>query len=201
MGCMMKCPMYEKWISDALDGALSDKRTRQLESHLAQCSSCRSRRENLLRIQDASLRLAGAPVSPADWEDFSARLERRLRPQLGELNRRTSHRRVWQWAGAAAAAMICSILGFMLVMSRRPAVQHEIFSYEECLNRLSQQIGNDSDLASNFNLVLWDSIRESLGGSVLEERPRFSEDPFSWEGLGEEEWEVLAREVQKEIKT
>jgi hypothetical protein len=201
MGCMMKCPTYEKWISDALDGALSEKRTRRLESHLAQCSSCRSRRENLLRLQHASLRLAGAPVSPAYWEDFSARLERRLRPQTREYNLRTSHRRRWQWAWAAAAAVMVSVLGFMLVTSRRPAVQHEIFSYEECLSRLGQQIGDDSDLASNFNLVLWDSIRESLGGSVLEERPRFTEDPFFWEGLGEEEWEVIAREVQKEIKT
>lgn len=201
MGSVMNCTKYEKWISDALDGALSGKKTRRVESHLARCSSCRGQRESLLRLQHSTLRLAGAPVSPSYWEDFSARVERRLRSRTKELNRRMSYHRTWQWAWAAAAAVVFSVLGFMLVTSRRPAMQHEIFSYEECLSRLSQQIGDDNDLASNFNLVLWDSIRESLGGSIMEERPRFSEDPFFWEGLGENEWEAIAREVQEKIKT
>ncbi len=201
MGYLMKCPKYEKWLSDALDGALSERKTRRLESHLAACPSCRSRRDKLLRLQHESLRLAGAPVSPDYWEDFSVRLERRLQSQTREFQRRRFRYRVWQWSGAAAAVIILSVLGFRLVTRRQPTMHHEIFNYEECLNRLGQQIGDDSDLAANFNLVLWDSIRESLGESVLEERPRFSEDPFSWEGLSDEEWEVVAREVQEKIKT
>ncbi len=199
MGCMMKCTKYEKWISDALDGVLLGKKTRRLESHLARCSSCRNQRESLLRLQHLTLRLAGTQVSPGYWEDFSARIERRLRSRTEGPNRRMSYRRAWQWAWTAAAAVVFSVLGFMLVTNRRPALQHEIFSYEECLSRLSQQIGDDSDLASNFNLVLWESIGESLGDSDLEERPRFSEDPFFWEGLGEKEWEAIAREIQKKM--
>jgi predicted anti-sigma-YlaC factor YlaD len=197
----MKCPMYEKWLSDALDGALPERKTRQLESHLAACPSCRSQRDRLLRLQQESIRLAGVPASPDYWANFSARLERRLQSQTREVQRRRFRWRTWQWAGAAAAAIILSVLGSRLVTNRQPTMHHEIFNYEECLNRLGQQIGDDSDLAANFNLVLWDSIGESLGESVLEERPRFSEDPFSWEGMSDEEWEAIGREVQEKTKT
>jgi hypothetical protein len=80
-------------------------------------------------------------------------------------------------------------------------LEHDILTFEVCLGRLSQEIGDDADLAGKFDLVLWDSLREGFSSGFLEENPAFPEDPLLWEGLNEEEWRVLEQEFKRELKS
>lgn len=48
----MKCGTARKWVSRALDGELDAAQTSRLESHLAECESCRDARETWARAGD-----------------------------------------------------------------------------------------------------------------------------------------------------
>ncbi len=198
----MGCKKYEKWLSDSLEGELSVKRSRQLDSHLAQCPACRAYQERLRLLQQEALRLEKLGFPSGYWEEFSSKLARRLRAGQPE---GSGLRLGWgssKWAWAGTAVLIALALSLVLILQRGPeAAESYIFSFEKCLDRVYGEIGDDSQLAHLFNLTLVRSLREEVETDSLLMRPLFVEDPFFLEGLSEEELEFLSREIEKEIKS
>jgi len=197
----MKRHKYEKWISDALDGGLSLKKKKILEGHLAQCPDCRTYRACLHRIQEEALRVGGIKVSPSYGEQFSARLEKKLRSL--EPARETSRpfRPSWKWAWAGAPVFLALGISLVFLLNRGQAPENDIFSYEVCLDRLHQEIGNDAKLEADFNRIILGSLGEGMDSGALGEHSLLSEDPFFWENLSDEELQFMEQEIKKEMKS
>jgi hypothetical protein len=198
----MGCDKYEKWISDSLDGEISAKRSRELDSHLAQCPSCRAYQERLRLLQQEVLHLESLDIPCRYWEEFSGKLASRLRTARPEEAGLKLGWRSWRWAWAGAAVFIALAFSLVLILRRGPqATESYIFSFEKCLDRVYGEIGDDTQLADLFNLAVVNSLGEDVETDSLVARPLFVEDPFFLESLSEEELEFLSREIEKEIKS
>lgn len=195
----MTCLDCEKWISDFLDGSLGDEERDLLDRHLAECPSCRAYRERLERIQQEAARSSKTAVPPSYWEDLSSAVRRRIEASG---RGREPARPVWWnwgWAFGVAALFAVVVFGLLLRPGSNPSTQSDVFTFEAYLGRLGQEIGDDAELAGNFNLVLLSSLRKELAAAIPEENPVYSEDPLLWESLSEEEWQILEQELKKEL--
>lgn len=197
----MTCRKYEKWISDAFDGALPEKKKRILGGHLTLCSNCRAYEERLGRIQGEASRLEKTKPSPLYWGEFSASLERKLKALVLERKTPRRLRLGWRWAWVGAPVLAALVLSLVFFPRQKPGQENDIFSYEACLNRLHQEIGDDAKLEDDFNRVILGSLTEGLDSAGLEEHSFLPEDPFFWESLSEEEMEFIEQEIKKEIKS
>lgn len=192
----MECEHFQVWISDEIDGALADKKKRKLEAHLSGCPGCRAYRSNLLRIQaESGLEKVGSGT--ADYfEKFTAAVETRLRREVGTEVRAHRTPLAWRWAWASAPLALALILGIILFRGGRDGVNLEVLSFEDCLERVYQEIGQDDDSAAEFSRFLSGSL---LGGGDtvgLEDGLELWSDPFFWRSLSDEE----LRQVESGIK-
>jgi hypothetical protein len=197
----MRCHDYEKWISDSLDGVLREDKKALLDLHLTECASCRAYGKRLSRIQQDARQLRKARVEPAYWEDLSSAVLRRLEASEQGRCRGRSIRWNWRWAWGAAVLFSAVVLGLLVRPRPVPAFGPDAFSFEACLSRLSQEIGDDAELAGNFNFYLLNALRRDLSSAMLEDDPVFSEEALFWEGLSEEEYRVLEEAIKKELES
>jgi anti-sigma factor RsiW len=100
-------------LNDYADGALSSSRQRDIDAHLASCTTCRGVVDDLRRVRSAVRQLPTLTPPREAW----TRLERALRAQGA--TRRTSSR--WQWLAAAAALVVAVLGGMKLSDWRRPS--------------------------------------------------------------------------------
>jgi hypothetical protein len=197
----MKCRKYEKEISDALDGALSPGKKKKLEDHLAHCLNCRAYQERLSFVQEEALRLEVTEVSPSYWQEFSLDLEKRLRTLEPRREAAKPFRLSWKWAWLGVPVLLGSVLSFILLRDRVPPLEDDIFSYEACLDRLHQTIGNDAGFEESFNRVILGSLGEDLDFATIEESVVLAENPFFWENLNDEELQFIEQEIKKDMKS
>lgn len=197
----MRCLDYEKCVSDSLDGVLGEDKKALLDRHLMECPSCRAYGKRLNRIQQEAGGLRKAHVAPSYWDELSSAVRKRL--EASEQGRSFWEPLQWNWRWALGAAVLffAVIIGLLLRPSPAPAYGPDAFTYEACLGRLGREIGDDVELAGNFNFVLLSSLRKDLSSAALEEIPVFSDDALFWESLSEEEWQVLEEELKKELKS
>jgi hypothetical protein len=197
----MRCHDYEKWISDSLDGVLGEDKKALLDLHLMECPSCRAYGKRLSRIQQEARRLRKALVAPPYWEELSSVVRGRLEVSEQGRSRGRPVRWNWRWAWGAAVLFFAVVFGLLVRPRPAPAFGPDAFTFEACLGRLDQEIGDDVELAGNFNFILLSALRKDLSSAMLEENPVFSEDAFFWESLSEEEWQVLEEEIKKELES
>jgi predicted anti-sigma-YlaC factor YlaD len=197
----MRCHDYEKWISDSLDGVLGKDQMALLDIHLTECAACRAYAKSLSRIQQEAGRLRKAQVAATYWEELSSTIRRRL--EASEQGRSLGRpvRWNWRWAWGAAVLFLVVVGALLLRPNPAPSFGPEAFTFEACLGRLAQEIGEDDELAGNFNLILLNALRKDLSSAVPEENPVYSEDALFWEGLSEEEWKFLEEEIDGELKS
>ena len=74
----MNCDRFEKWISDALDGDLPEKKKRKLAIHLNSCSHCRGYKNRIAVLHNETGNLGEEKLAPEYWEGFSGRLHAQL---------------------------------------------------------------------------------------------------------------------------
>jgi len=192
----MSCRRYEKWISDELDGMLVEKKKSALDRHLAECPDCGSYRERLARLQEGTGRLPQPGLTPDYWSDFSFRLEQKIRS--AEPRPARPQPAFWKWAWTAAGAVLLFSLGLAFWLSRQSAAQgNYIFCFEDSIDNISEEIGDDADLEEVFNSLLLSSIEEHGGGPAY----HFSDDPLIWESLSEEEIRILETSLKKDTKS
>lgn len=192
----MRKRKIEKWLSDRIDGQLSEKKTKILDEFLEKDAACRSYARELERIQEESLRLGAAEVSPTYREEFISRLKKKISFFSSEQKRRLPLLLRWKWA-AGAALIIVIALGLFLYLSQPKAVQEAyIFSFEDSLARIDQEISENSELEELFNSVMLASLGDMIGYSDAFVGFGLSEGPLLWEGLSDEEIKILESELK-----
>jgi len=198
----MACEKYRRWISDELDGELNADRAHRLAGHLRQCAACRLYREKLHRLQQEFRQLGVPSPPPGYWEDFSSRLKDRIQPEKALKEKAKPVQRGWRWAWAGAALLL--LAGFSVVIFLRPVrvnTKDYFLSFENFLDHVYQEIGNDARLADLFNLALMDSLSGTIEEGSLGAGPGFPEDALFLERLSEKEVEWLNQEIEKETKS
>lgn len=133
--------------SDYPDNELDDSARKQLDQHLAECSACRSAKENLAAI---ALVLRNAPrVTPPGnlWPRIQAEIGQKHIPrvkQVEHIHVRFTHffARKKAFAFAAAAALVLMAVGFHLATNRQD---------DATAPSLAAILGNDEIREPNLN--------------------------------------------------
>lgn len=197
----MRCKKIEKWLSDRIDGELSKEKEEILEDHLERCASCRAYAASIAKLQDETVSIKDAEISSDFWEEFASKLKANLKSLQQERKEKRSLVPGWKWVWSGAALLTVVVVGVYLLFFRSPQPQETyVFTLENSLAEIYQEIGDDYILEELFNSVIVVSIGESLEDSGWRERPDFSENFLLWEDLSEEEMKLLESEVKKDIK-
>lgn len=197
----MNCEKIKRWISDDIDGALTDKKRRRIESHLSACSVCRAYRRDLVRIQAESGLVEARPVAADYFEKFTAAIEAKLRREKQVAGRGGPVPLRWRWAWVSVPLVLALILGIVFFRNRGDGLRHEIFSFEGCIDRIFQEIGGDDEIAADFSRFLSGSL---LGGGeavVLEDDIDLWNEPFFWRSLSDEDLRLIEEEIKKGIRS
>ena len=156
----MICRAFEKWISDGLDGNLSDRKRRKLDSHLGKCEACRSHESGSKKLQSGTKSLPEPVLPPAYWEDSIARLESRL-AALAPAGQKDVPRPARQapaffpgarWARAGAASVLALGLGlYFFIFQSRGFLETSPLAFGDQVNALYEKIGDNAELETKFN--------------------------------------------------
>lgn len=195
----MKCQKIEKWLSDRLDGQLSERKKRILEDHLKGCASCRLYKGNITRIQEMSQSFKMLERSASYWEDFSSRLRRRLSALDSERKKAVFWPLRWRWTfvAAGAAALLLVIISFLLFLPQKSSVDESfVFSFEEAMAQLYFEIGDDTELENLLNSIILEDISD-----LVQDSPLLDDEVLFLESLTEEEAKYIEVEIKKEMKS
>ncbi|MFQ6038845.1 MAG: anti-sigma factor family protein [Candidatus Aminicenantales bacterium] len=193
----MRCRRIERWISDSLDGEISEKKRVRVEHHVARCPRCRAFRDQMVIISQESGRLEQPEIPRRAVLEFSEKLASKLREiqAAGQALRPANFRVRWVLVGAGLFA--AAVLG-LLVIVRNPSPwesESYVFSVEEAVEQIYSEIGNDSELENAFNAMILASLRDmiSTSPSGLE----MFEEPFlRWEEFTEEDLSLLGSQIE-----
>jgi len=205
----MSCRAFEKWISDGLDGNLSDRKRRKLDRHLGQCAACRSFELGLEKLQSEAKTLSDPIPPPAYWENAIARLESKLAAidQAGRKAAPLPARQTpaffpgvrWAWAGAASAIALGLGLYFFIFQSRG-FVETSPLAFRDQVNSLYEKIGDNTDLETEFNSLIRASILEEAGESDGEVKHLLYGNSRFLDSLSDEEVQILDAEITRVLK-
>jgi hypothetical protein len=192
----MNCNKFRKWLSDVLDRELTEKKQQLLQRHLEECAPCRSYKESIEKINTESKSLEKPKLASEYWQMFNSRLKTKLLSIEPEEFISKPFLSRWKWAWAAAGSILITTVGlYFLFFQAKATPETYAFSYEDVLSQIYQEIGNNSELENSFNQLILASIQETLQGNL----PRnFSDDPYFWESLTEEDLKFLESEIKKE---
>lgn len=198
----MRCQKFEKWISDSFDRELPERINKKLGEHLQKCSSCRSYRKSLERIHAAAENLDYGEVPPDYWDVFPSKIQ----AGISSLRPREKKSKVallgWRWAWAGVALILAILIGLSILYFQAETYQEVyVFSLEESLEKIYAEIGDSPELAELFNIIILDSITESLGDLEREGVLDSSDLSLFLEGLTKEELILLDSEIKKEIES
>ena len=197
----MRCEKIKKWISDRLDGELSEERKRILEAHFHRCELCRLYAENLEKIHENAQSLELPQVSPDYWKDFDVKLKAKiLSCEQDELRRVPLFLR-WKWVLASAALIFVFFISFFYLAQIKAPQEVYILSFEDTFERIYNEISSDPELEELFNSVILASLGENVDDFFRIIHPEFYETPLFWEGVTEEEMDFLESEIKKDTKS
>ena len=200
----MKCEKIRKWLSDKIDGELPEGKEKKVEEHLHKCSECRAYWNTIERIHQLAIGLPQEEASPEYWEELPAKVKHKLSSLKSSVLKRKTRFFIWKWnwAWITVGVILVIFTGFFLFTFRTQPVQEEyVFSFEETLEKVYQEIGENKEFENIFNLVILASIGEALGEPEEEIIPE-NNDLYSFlEEITKEELNVLDSEMKKEINS
>lgn len=199
----MRCKTVERWISDSLDKDVSGRKKILIKKHVNDCPSCRTFRENILQIEAEAKNLETREVSPAYMQEFSTRLKSRILSLEKKEKIETLPFFKQKWVLAASAFFMVAVIGlvFLLFLPEKvPEKEFYVFSFDEALEEVYREIGDDIELESEFNSLILASIDNLLRPSAWAEIQRTEDDFFLWEDLTDEELKFLESEIKKEME-
>jgi hypothetical protein len=180
----MRCDNARKRLSDARGGR-PPRRPDALARHLAGCPDCRAYEKDLRLIQIEAARRAPAGRPAGEWTAFERRLEAALDAESGRSPAAAAPRpfaRRWAWAGAAL--LLLALAGGRVRLLRTGGGSEDfVLTFEESLDRISREIGDDERLAGAFNETLLAAIDETLAGADGDLPPELLANPDFLEGL------------------
>ncbi len=162
----MKCPRYQKFISDCLDGNISQKNKKRLELHLKKCPVCNEYFETLKVIDREARHLPEIEIG--NISEFEAS----LRSGLNQIAREKIRKKSKSWlkipAPAWAIGLVFLATVIYLIFFPRPAEDEQIelatmLSYEDSYLILTQSIATDEEIIDVLNQeIINDIVRETL---------------------------------------
>ncbi|MCX8161080.1 MAG: zf-HC2 domain-containing protein [Candidatus Saccharicenans sp.] len=168
----MKCPDYQKLISDRMDGRLSPVLEEKLEAHLKTCQGCRLYEEELNIIEREIKKLPDA--EPEDLAGLEAILRDRLVRSATENRVRRKKSKFIRWAPVWAAGLFMIAAVIYLAFSIKSVEQNQnldlasLMSFEDSYLTLSQTLSTDEGLREKYNEEILDSIYAEVQGQGLE---------------------------------
>jgi hypothetical protein len=201
----MKCQKIEKWISDLVDGELSDKKKMILERHLKDCPSCREYKKHLYSIQTEIEDWKNPEESPSLSTDFSSRLRVKLSAASGS-EKVKLFKPGWTWGGkwiyAAGLVLLAVATAALLILmpQSRNGLNGEqvVLSIEEAMDKVFQEIGDDTDLEEIFNTLIVSSIEKTIEDTHQEESLYLHPEYLFLDDLTDEELTILKKEIKNE---
>ena len=201
----MRHKTAERWISDDLDRALPFGRKAKLERHFSLCSTCRTYRAGLEKIQSgAALSL---PVLPEDyWMGRLVALRAGLAdPSLGQgISKAPAPRvpgffpwRSWALAGGGSALAAAAVL-FFLLLPGRPLYDAYAYSLGNPWGAIEEHLTDEAAILE-FNQSLESSLSEPLTESASEVVLLTGDQAFLLENLSDEDIRLFNREIALEI--
>jgi len=172
------CHKFKKWVSDKLDGELSEKKSKKLERHLETCPACRTYFSHLTKIQAGVKSVEEAELSQEYLKDFSIRLKSNLISFPEQERRRMFLSSAFRWGFVTACAVALVSLAVFLfypgVLSRMETDKF-VYSLDDALLELRSDIGDDQELEELFNIMVLASIQNTLQNSDWNGLPGFDE--------------------------
>ncbi len=196
----MKCPEFEQWISDLIDGELPEAKRIILEKHLPGCPSCWAYQKNIEALHGEVIHLDQSSAEPDYFQEFSEKLRTKL------VSGRQPGRAAifvdlgWRWAYAAAAAAFVAVMMVFLVSPHNHFLQDErivVTSYEDVITDIYGSIGDDAELEELFNTMLLASITKEVEDPNWRKGVDYSDEVNLLEGLTEEEMQLLDTIIKK----
>lgn len=197
----MRCEKIKKWISDKLDGELSEERKKLLEAHFHRCELCRLYAENLEKIHEDAQSLEVPHIFPDYWKDFDFRLKTKISSCEQDKSRRVPLFLRWKWVLASAALIFVFFISFFYLAQIKAPQEVYILSFEDTFERIYNEISNDPELEELFNSVILASLDENVNDFSRIISPEVYETPLFWEGVTEEEMDFLEIEIKKDTKS
>ncbi|MFQ6069630.1 MAG: zf-HC2 domain-containing protein [Candidatus Aminicenantales bacterium] len=158
----MRCTRIEKLLSDKIDGVLSRRKEKKLESHLLCCQKCRSYLEDLEKLSQVAGELEVGKVEDNYWQSFTSRIKQKVISFRTERRKQTSYSGLrWAWIGAS---LVFIFLLSISLLHFRPERNREFyaFSYEDTLQLLYQDAGENINLGDLIENAILDSIEHLI---------------------------------------
>lgn len=198
----MRCKKVQKWLSDAIDGELGEKRQEVLRRHLEKCSQCQFYAGFLRKIQESAHSWESLLPPSEYWQNFQSRLFKRISYLGGEERKHLPLLLRWKWAWMGAGILFLAVLsGILFLSSPRPSSASYVFSFEEAMNRVYQKIGGDLDLEETFNHMVLVSLEEEIGSIPRESLPGLFDDPLLFKEWTEEEMKIIESVIKRETRS
>lgn len=166
----MRCQDYQKWISDWLDGNLSQKKQEKLGEHLRVCLACRQYYEDLKKIEDQVRQLPGVELpAPAAFED---KLREMISLEALKLEKEQKKSLLPRLVPAGVIGLLVVAVFLYLFFQLKPAVEPELdlamlMSYEESYLTLSQALSDDEKWQYKYSEDILNSIYEEVKAEEL----------------------------------
>ena len=198
----MTCRTAERWMSDEMDGCLSERRRARLAAHIEKCRECRLYRTRLEIVRRESANIPHPVLGEGYWEDFEGRLKSRLEAAAAGPNEITSpvpvrtFRPAWKWAWAGATVAVLAVLAILVHPPRRSADVFLAFYPGEAVVFFENEMTGNPALAESFNRILADAIGETIRDSGTHESEVLWDDPLFWESLSLEEMQMIEAELE-----
>jgi anti-sigma factor RsiW len=200
----MRCEKAKRWISEVLDGRLSEKKRFRLDAHLENCSICRSYKTGLERVQREAILAGDKGPGPEYFAALLIRLRARLKAEDAAALPIERHapaffpRGRWAWAGAAS--LLFAAAGIFFISSRTRLPQESYWpAFDEPLASFEHQISDNPEVAAEFDQAVRKSLRETAGIRHADVEPLLADHTMLVESLTEEEIQAFDAALQKEI--
>ena len=197
----MSCNQMKRWVSDLLDGRLSEQKKDVLEKHIAQCPSCRTYKGHLEMIRSGASGMGKKKISPQYREEFSNRLRRQL--QNLEKEKKQSALFTWRWIyGTAAAALVISLILLFVVFQPRSSRSDELYAFSigGTLSEIYSDISTSLELEELFNSLVLASIDEALEDLSWSEETFILKNPLDRYSVTEQDLSRLESKIKEDIK-
>ncbi|UCE41997.1 MAG: zf-HC2 domain-containing protein [Candidatus Aminicenantes bacterium] len=197
----MKCRQIEQWLSDSVDGAISEKKKAIIESHITTCPACLAFQDQIEKINEEARNLDALEMSPAQSREFSSRLKSALIEMEEGQSQGVLHAFRNKWVFVPASLIMISLFILIFVFYEKGDFQDEefyVFSFGNAVEEINRDMGNDLILQEAFHSLVSASINEMLITADWDEMLIWEGEFFFWEEFSEEELGNLEPEIKKD---
>jgi hypothetical protein len=197
----MKCQQIERWLSDSVDGAISEKKKAIIEDHIATCPACRAFRNHIETIHQEAKNLDVPEMSPEQSREFSSQLRSALVAMEEGKNKGILHVFRNRWVFVPASVILVTLFILIFVFYEKGNFQDEgiyVFSFGNVVEEIYRDMGSDPALQEAFHSLVSASLNEMLIPTDWDETLSWEDELLLWEEISEEELGHLEPGIKKD---